>query len=562
MRANMLSILVACVLCACGGTRPKEVAKGAWFELRTERFTVWTNGDPELATALIDDLERFHQVLRALTSAEEREAAPPLRIFLAKDRASFASLTQQGRDTYGLFRATLRGNFAIIDASALNVPDTVMASSRAILFHEYTHYVLSEAGARVPSWYNEGLAEYMSTTQFRDDGRYTVGCVPQYRAAWTEYLRWLPMSRVLEADNVGSLVSARSLTDSYAQAWYAVHYFYGDSARKRQLNEYLRLWAGGMSPSAATQQAFGMSTEQLDQLLQRYSKQPTFECMAVAPAKPFAAPQVRRTAMNDADAHLHVGDLLLATSGPTDAALEVLEEAARHAPFEPAVLLALARAHWLKAETGEDLPEELAKARGFLEQAQKRASASAEAFAIEGHLRRLQAASLAKAGEPFSDVLLAARKAYRAAIRADEAMAEAYVGLGATYLLADNGSQEAQVALEAAAFLLPLDTEIALMLAKIHIARESSLQAVPALEYVVRWSKSIEQRDAAKTALQELRDAAAAPGTASDGASATAATDAAPAPAVPTPPAAEAGAPEPDASKLGASRPGASKRRH
>jgi hypothetical protein len=103
---------------------------------------------------------------------------------------------------------------------------------------------------------------------------------------------------------------------------------------------------------------------------------------------------------------------------------------------------------------------------------------------------------------------------YRRAIRKDETLAEAYVGLGATYLIEDNGSKEAQVVLEAAGYLLPLDTGVPLILAQIHIGRRNVADAIVALEYVIRWSSSAQQREAARTALAELRASPATPASA------------------------------------------------
>ena len=88
-------------------------------------------------------------------------------------------------------------------------------------------------------------------------------------------------------------------------------------------------------------------------------------------------------------------------------------------------------------------------------------------------------------------------------------MAEAYYGLGLTYLIDDNGSEEARVSLEVAAFLLPLETDIALALGKILVKRGSVLEAIPALEYAVHMSADAKQREAARKVLDELRKTAA-----------------------------------------------------
>jgi hypothetical protein len=512
-------------LCACG-PRATRAAQGSWYTLRTPRFEAWTDGDVEPARALLLDLERFHHVMRAVTSAEERDGAPPLRIFIAKDTASFRALAGVDKqEIVGLFRATTRGNYAFIDMSKVGDEhdEPWQISDRSLLFHEYTHYMMSQSAPRIPSWYNEGFAEYMAATRFREDGRYTVGCVPQHRAAFIHHMEWLPMQKVLAADNVASLLGSRGTrhtgthvgsdrnpADSYAQSWYAVHYFLADGARNQQLNRYLKVWAEGASPAQAAQQAFGMSVGQLDDALRTYSRQSKFDCVAVAPKQPFALPEVAVVALDSGQAHLRIADLLLATMGATPSALEVLEQAGKLAPNDPNVLAAFVRARCIAADTN-DYPDRreaaLAEAERYLQQAQQRDATSTEVLVVAGHLHHAKARYAQQANKPYADELAAARKAYRSAIRADETLAEAYAGLGMTYMIEDNGSKEAPVVLDAAAYLLPLNTEVVLALAQIHVARNEPAQAVVALEYVLHWSGSEEQRALARNTLAQLRGA-------------------------------------------------------
>lgn len=524
-----LAILLAS-LCGCA-PRATTMASGTWHELRTERFRAWTDGDPEAVRVLLEDLERFDYVLRALTSGEERSAAPPLRIFVAKDQRSFRALLGARSNLGGLFAATLRGNYAIVGGTAeAEADDPYALASRAVLFHEYTHYVMSTSGARVPSWYNEGFAEYMSTTAFRDDGRYTIGCVPQHRAAWTRYIEWLPMQKVLAADNVADLEGSRGTqrtgthvgsnrnpADSYAQSWYAVHYFLADGQRKAQLTRYLQLWSAGTAPADAAPQAFGVSVDELDRMLQAYSRQHEFECVAVKPPQPIAVPNVEVIPLGTGAAHGRVGDLLLAIMGPTQSTLDVLEQAGQLDPGDPRVSLTMMRARLMEAERSDDPARTrtlLAEAERHFTPAVRRGSDAAEVWALAGHLARIEAALARRVEQPHAAKLKVARTFYRNAIRRDETLAEAYVGLGATYLIEDNGSKEAQVALEAAGYLLPLDTEIPLMLAKIYIGRGSVPEAIVALEYVVRWSSNDQRREVAKTALAELRASPVTPASA------------------------------------------------
>jgi hypothetical protein len=525
LAAGVLGGAALLALSAGCATTAAETAAGRWHELRTPRFQLWTDGDPEQARALVLDLERFHAVMLAKTSAEERSAAPPLRIFLAKDRASFVAWT--GRpDHSGLFVATARGNYAMVmarpgvDAAEEDPQAPTDAGSRHVLFHEYTHYMMAAQGARVPSWYNEGFAEYMATTRFRDDGSYSLGCPPRYRTQWMQYLEWLPMARVMEADDVAELVRSsggyvrtrRAPTDAYAQSWYAVHFLNEDAQRKAQLREYLQSWASGTRSEQTLRDAFGLSYAELDTRIQQYAKQPKLACVAIQPARPFALPVVHARPLSSAEAHYHVGDLMLSLFGPTEAALELLERAVQLEPGDPRAIAAIGRAQLLRAERSEpDAAAALEQAERYLLRAQQRASADPQTLALLGHLHRLRAAQLrARNDERAGAELASARAAYRKAIRADEALAEAYYGLGLTYLIEDNGSKEPVVVLEAAAYLLPLDPNVALAFAQLQIARGNPLQAVPALEHVLSWSKRESNRAQVRKTIAELRASAAA----------------------------------------------------
>jgi tetratricopeptide (TPR) repeat protein len=529
--ADALSALVlwcACLISGCATTSAALTAKGNWYEVASPRFLVFTDGDPEQARALVADLERFHSVLLATTTAEAHDGAPPLRIFLAKSESSFNAWAppHDRPGLLGLFLATSRGNYGIANGETLRESDSE-PGSRIVLFHEYTHYMMAAKGARVPSWYNEGFAEYMSTTRFREDGSYTLGCPARFRTGHTSWMRWLPMAKLLQAEDIqdlmlegtGGIRTGKAPTDSYAESWYAVHLLSSDPSLHRQLDEYLKLWANGVAPEAALRQALGLSYAQFDNLVQQYAARPALNCLAVRPARPLNAPAVRVRAMPQSDVYYRLGDLSLSVLGPTDETFELFRKALVSNYRDVRALAASARAHFMKARIAKEAAqqEEMVSGKKLLDRAAAIAPNDAEVLALDAYLHHARAAYLQQHQGDWAAELGAARTAYRKAIRRDETIAEAYAGLGLTYLIEDAGtSQEPQVVLEAAAFLLPLETSIALTLGEIHARRNHPVEAIPALEYTLRWSKRPKERDAASKLLAEIKARLAAsplPGT-------------------------------------------------
>lgn len=509
---------VSLVLCLGGWTSgcAGAVAAHPWYAVRSARFAMWTDTDPETAREVIGDLERYHQILLATTTAEEHDAAPPLRIFLTRDAGSFAQLSgshsANGLQTRGMFLATSRGNFAIADSREWSdVPDNEV-SGRALLFHEYAHAVLAMNGSVVPSWYNEGFAEYMSTTTF-DDGSITIGCPPRYRMPFRSLAKWLPMQEILEADSVAALMrcetgfvrTRRPAVESYLQSWYMFHYFASDAARKRQLHEYLQLWQQGVPVPVAFERAFGASIGEVGAAIERYAQQPNVSCVLLEPGKPPAPPKIEVRAISGEEARYRLADLMLAIQGPTDEVLALLQrdETGTYAPS----LRALARAHLMRADAGTgDVDRELTEAAILLDQVGRLDGESAEGASLTGDVERLRAARLkATDHAAASAALQRARADYRKAIASDDGLAEAYLGLGLTYAIEDTGSEEAVIALEAAAYLLPLDVRPALEVGRLHIARGHKEKAVPALRFVVRWAHDAATRDAARRLLASLQ---------------------------------------------------------
>ncbi|MDH5671641.1 MAG: hypothetical protein OEZ06_05790 [Myxococcales bacterium] len=513
VRVGTCAIWLALGLADCAGTHAvTQAAEGEWFLAQTPRFEVLTDGDPEVAADLAKDLERFHLVVMARTTATEREAAPPLRIFLAHSRGDFRALGGT-KNASGIFYSSHRGNHAIINIAATSDWQT----SRNVLFHEYVHYVISIGGSHVPSWYNEGLAEYMSTTEFDDEGRYTVGKPSPGRMAGLTLGQWVHMRHVLEADNIGEL--HRKTRDTYAQAWCAMHYLSSTSTLAGQLGEFLRLWQADVPSERAVERAFGMDINAFDRMVRTYAGRSSFDYLRIEPVVPLAIPRVDVRGLRPAEAHLRLGTLLLNTLGPTPAALEVLDRARAHEPDNGLVETALSRAHWMRAELARkeqrqaDLDSALVAAAKHLERAQALSPDAANALTMTGNLHLTRAQLLDARGggdEAVQAELKRSRNAYRKAIHANDALAEAYFGLGSSYLVRDSGSKEAVVVLEAAAFLVPRAPQVGLTLATVLMGRDQHEEAIAPLRNVLSTTKNDKLRAVAHAMLDRIASNTAA----------------------------------------------------
>jgi len=130
------------------------------------------------------------------------------------------------------------------------------------LRHEYTHLLVAQNNVAYPTWFNEGFAELMSATQFRDrNSVFSVGDAPGRLRSETVLTPW---SEVL-ADNFNphSFNDVGRASDSYLQSWALVHYFLlGNEGNNRKLlSQYFVRIGSGEDSLSAFEAVVGMSAD-------------------------------------------------------------------------------------------------------------------------------------------------------------------------------------------------------------------------------------------------------------------------------------------------------------
>lgn len=128
---------------------------GKAWELESEHYAFRTNREIFEAAKLAQDLERFYlQVIRLLAPAEAHEILAPFSVYAFREAKDFPKIA-----------GSIAGYFQRGEARAyLLLPDQDLPP---IVFHEMAHGILFHAishkkeGA-IPTWADEGLAEYFS----------------------------------------------------------------------------------------------------------------------------------------------------------------------------------------------------------------------------------------------------------------------------------------------------------------------------------------------------------------------------------------------------------------
>jgi tetratricopeptide (TPR) repeat protein len=352
----MSRAFVAIVLCsACartlpGGLRCSAAGGPVWHEYRSRNFNVDTDLDTEEAAALVRELETLHaMVVRALVN-EDREVPGRVRVVVPANDRTYAALAPPA--VVGYFT---RGQFeeptAVIHPAALR-------SDPEIIAHELVHHLVWYFFPRRPTWFDEGIAQFLQTVA-NPDPRFhgDAGLVPRLRAPRLGEIAQMPAKEILAWRGEYSIYEA-----DMGELWSWVLYHWLWTYRRDRLADYEFRLASGEDPAAAWVGAFPEfdpakpgALKKLDEALDEHRRDDkiSYYHVEVKPDTSFTS-----AALSSADVHM----LLLAIrdnwrppageyystalrADPAIASRKEIEEALREDPGNPVALWYSLRTH-------------------------------------------------------------------------------------------------------------------------------------------------------------------------------------------------------------------------
>lgn len=237
-----------------------------WKEIQSKNFIVYTNAPKKVALDVVKEFEVFHAAALKITTIPPFEETNPVRIYLFKDRNSFAPF-KPSENTGGYF--IQEKNYIALYAIPFEENP-----QHPIVYHEYIHYLLSKHPAIIPIWFNEGLATMFETFEL-NRGVVTFGNPQYHRWMFMKYqASWIPMKEFL-SDQTDYHHNKESV-HAHSQAWALMHYFiFGKKDNMAKLEQYLYLVNNGYNYDEALLSTFGLTPEQLLQEVKGYVEKDT-----------------------------------------------------------------------------------------------------------------------------------------------------------------------------------------------------------------------------------------------------------------------------------------------
>jgi tetratricopeptide (TPR) repeat protein len=461
----------------------------SWIEVRSPHFFVLSSAGERATRAVAADLETFRAAVQQLLRVRVEERVPTV-VFLAPEGASDFGI-RHGR--LGWFRPEMRQNTALVGSGEGGLSTTFL------LFHEYTHFLVHNQPVDVvyPPWFEEGLAEVLSTMRFEKE-RALVGEPLRARREILELATWLPFDQVLQTRGESSLGN-RDREMFYAQSWALVHFLLLglEGELLERMGAYAKAVEAGTADGAAFESAFGTPPSALRRSLRTHLKQEA-QALALERAAPGAL-AVRPVPRDEIAARL---GRLAVTGRDLDLAQSAFQAALETNPKSGAALVGVAKVRELSGRPDEAEP--LYQRAIELEPDDPYHRLDYAEFLFE----RARAAQ----GVPTHarQRIAAARREFARSHALDPSLPETLAMNGATYLGDADGTEKAIASLEAAHALLPAQPQIKFLLARAYEKARREEEARQLFRSLLAWrhAERCPETEALLRELEARRDSA------------------------------------------------------
>jgi hypothetical protein len=255
---------------------PASAREREFVELTTPGYVVVSDLSEAKTRRIALDVANFQAIIALFTNARDLTPRVPTRIYALSAR-DWEEYAKPWRDAGGVFYDTAFANDMVLDAQSYG------SEMYRIVFHEYTHYAVSNNSTyEYPAWFEEGLAEVLSTVEFNNKV-VMIGKVPVDRWITIDQSAWLPLETVFAVKHSSPEYHSHRVTPAfYAQSWALLHYaIFEKPLLMKGLNAYVRALTDGRSNEEAFSKTVGVDYGELDKELRAYAGRTRFKYLVI-----------------------------------------------------------------------------------------------------------------------------------------------------------------------------------------------------------------------------------------------------------------------------------------
>jgi tetratricopeptide (TPR) repeat protein len=234
-------------------------APSPWVEVRSDHFTVLTDASEKDGRRIVDQFERMRWMFQTLFPKTNVDPMNPIVVLAAKNGKSFESL----EPAVYLAKGQMKLSGLFLNASDKNDVllrlDAEFEHPYASIYHEYTHLQFKDDREWMPLWLNEGLAEFMQNTEFRNKD-VLLGEPSADDILYLRQNKTIPLPVLFKVDtNSPYYHEEQKGSVFYAESWALTHYLFVTDKTKGtdRVGDYMKLLMRREDPLVAAQKAFG-----------------------------------------------------------------------------------------------------------------------------------------------------------------------------------------------------------------------------------------------------------------------------------------------------------------
>ncbi len=229
-----------------------------WTEVRSPHFRLITDGNPRDGQRVLLRFELMRAVFENRYPRFKLDAPAQFLVIAAKDDSTAKRLlphiwAHPGPKPGGLFEHGWEREYALVRLDSMNFDQDTYAT----IYHEYTHSLLHINFRWLPSWLDEGLAQFYGFTRFTDKNMY-LGAPPamdKVRFMFSE--KPIPLDEFIGSSMLSSSFERTQL--SYLQAWGLTHFltFAPNMDKGERLAHFVDELQSGIEQKKAFQETIG-----------------------------------------------------------------------------------------------------------------------------------------------------------------------------------------------------------------------------------------------------------------------------------------------------------------
>ena len=247
MRHSIIGVFSALLLflaCECRAADKPET----WTEVRSPHFVVVTVAGEKQGRQVAEQFEQIRAVFKSVFPGARIDPGQPIIILAVKDEKGLKALLPEFWETKGhthpagLFQRGPEKNYV-----ALRL-DVQGDNPYHVIYHEYFHLLESLNWEGVPTWLNEGMADFYGNTSIHGKEA-RLGLPDEYQSQVVKQNKLIPLEQLFAADQNSPYYNEANKTSMfYAESWALTHYLMlGDrGAHSKLILDFLTLLHNGV----------------------------------------------------------------------------------------------------------------------------------------------------------------------------------------------------------------------------------------------------------------------------------------------------------------------------